>query len=105
MVVGPTGSGKTVILETLGRARFEVEEVNVRMDIMNPKMITTDELYGILDSESRAWTDGLLSKIFKEANTPRDADAKAEADTNADAESKPNCDSSEFLLVSNEPLA
>lgn len=78
MVVGPTGAGKTVILKTLATARSEDEEVNVRIDTMNPKMITTDELYGVLDSETRNWTDGLLSKIFKEANTPREADAKAE---------------------------
>ena len=78
MVVGPTGAGKSVILQTLAQARKEDEEVNVRIDTMNPKMITTDELYGVLDSETRNWTDGLLSKIFKEANTPRDADAKPE---------------------------
>jgi dynein heavy chain len=78
MVVGPTGAGKSVILQTLAQARKEDEEVNVRIDTMNPKMITTDELYGVLDSETRNWTDGLLSKIFKEANTPRDADSKPE---------------------------
>ena len=32
-------------------------------------MVTLNELYGVLDPESRDWTDGLLSKIFKEANT------------------------------------
>jgi len=32
-------------------------------------MITNHELYGVLDPESRDWTDGLLSKIFKEANS------------------------------------
>jgi dynein heavy chain len=48
----------------------EETEIPVRTDVINPKMITNHELYGILDSESRSWTDGLLSKIFKEANTP-----------------------------------
>jgi len=72
MVVGPTGAGKSVIINTLAQARKEEEEVNVRIDIINPKMITGDELYGVLDSETRNWTDGLLSKIFKEANTPKE---------------------------------
>jgi dynein heavy chain, axonemal len=31
-------------------------------------MITNHELYGVLDPESRDWTDGLLSKTFKEMN-------------------------------------
>jgi len=44
----------------------------VRIDTINPKMITGDELYGVLDPETRNWTDGLLSKIFKEANTPKE---------------------------------
>jgi len=44
----------------------------VKIDTINPKMITNHELYGVLDPESRSWTDGLLSKIFKEANTPVD---------------------------------
>jgi len=41
-------------------------------------MLTTHELYGILDPDSRDWTDGLLSKIFKEANRPRTEDDKKE---------------------------
>jgi dynein heavy chain len=31
-------------------------------------MITLHELYGVLDPDSRDWTDGLLSKIFKDIN-------------------------------------
>jgi dynein heavy chain len=31
-------------------------------------MITLNELYGVLDPDSRDWTDGLLSKIFKDMN-------------------------------------
>jgi dynein heavy chain len=33
-------------------------------------------LYGVLDPESRDWTDGLLSKLFKEANRPKTEDDK-----------------------------
>jgi dynein heavy chain len=31
-------------------------------------MITTHELYGVLDPDTRDWTDGLLSKVFKDIN-------------------------------------
>jgi dynein heavy chain, axonemal len=41
-------------------------------------MITNNELYGVLDPDSRDWTDGLLSKIFKECNRPKTDEDKAE---------------------------
>lgn len=33
------------------------------------------ELYGVLDPETRDWTDGLLSSIFREVNKPLDTDS------------------------------
>jgi dynein heavy chain len=69
MVVGPTGSGKSVVLNTLARALTVYRKKPTVIDTINPKMVTLNELYGVLDPESRDWTDGLLSKIFKEANT------------------------------------
>lgn len=35
---------------------------------MNPKSIRTDELYGVMDMQTREWKDGLLSKTFRNAN-------------------------------------
>ena len=68
MIVGPTGAGKSVIINTLKEAIWlEFNEI-VRIWIINPKSITINELYGILDPESRDWTDGLLSKTFRECN-------------------------------------
>ena len=78
MVVGPTGAGKSVILNQLAKAIREDTGIPLRIDMMNPKMITLNELYGVLDPDSRDWTDGLLSKIFKEANTPKSGDDKPE---------------------------
>mmetsp|Transcript_44358 Transcript_44358/g.32395 ORF Transcript_44358/g.32395 Transcript_44358/m.32395 type:complete len:257 (+) Transcript_44358:1518-2288(+) len=68
MVVGPTGSGKSVVINTLAGALKEYTDIPTKIDVINPKMVTTAELYGVLDPDSRDWTDGLLSKIFKEAN-------------------------------------
>ena len=69
MVVGPTGAGKSVIIDTLAKSRKEWTGGQTYIHTINPKMITTKELYGVLDPESRDWTDGLLSKTFKEMNT------------------------------------
>lgn len=69
MVVGPSGSGKSVVLNMLAKSLAVYRKRPTIIDTINPKMVTNTELYGILDPESRDWTDGLLSKIFKEANT------------------------------------
>jgi dynein heavy chain len=68
MVVGPTGAGKSVIIDTLAASLKPFTGSTTFMYTINPKMITLNELYGVLDPESRDWTDGLLSKIFKDIN-------------------------------------
>jgi dynein heavy chain, axonemal len=62
MVVGPTGAGKTTVLEILKK----VETTFIYY--INPKAQTVKELYGTMDMNTREWKDGLLSKIFKIAN-------------------------------------
>jgi dynein heavy chain len=62
MVVGPTGSGKSSVIEILKR----VESTTIYA--MNPKSITVKELYGEMNLETREWKDGLLSKTFRIAN-------------------------------------
>ena len=37
---------------------------------INPKDRSVTELYGVLDPNTRDWTDGLLSSIFREINRP-----------------------------------
>lgn len=68
MCVGPTGAGKSVIINTLASSIKEWNDEHVKINTINAKMVTIHELYGLLDPVSRDWTDGLLSKIFKEAN-------------------------------------
>ena len=76
MIVGPTGSGKSVVINTLAAALKEETDIPTRIDIINAKMVTNLELYGVLDPDTRDWTDGLLSKIFKASNKPKDAEWK-----------------------------
>jgi len=63
MVVGPTGAGKSVVIEILRKS-----SENTVIHVLNPKAITVNELYGVLDPQTREWKDGLLSKIFRTCN-------------------------------------
>ena len=68
MVVGPTGAGKTSIINLLKEARTIPNVRNVVYYIMNPKAQPLLELYGVLDNQTREWKDGILAKTFKFAN-------------------------------------
>eukprot|EP00958_Prasinococcus_capsulatus_P027403 scaffold5502_cov390-Prasinococcus_capsulatus_cf.AAC.6 len=69
MVVGETGGGKSVIIHTLARAQTKLG-LPTKLFILNGKAQSVSELYGTLDPDTREWTDGLLSSIFRELNKP-----------------------------------
>lgn len=64
MIVGQTGGGKSVIVNTLAHAQTAMGRRTV-LSVLNPKAITVPELYGVLDKDTRDWTDGLLSNLFR----------------------------------------
>jgi hypothetical protein len=59
-----TGGGKSVILNALARAQTRLGR-RTTLHVVNPKAISVSELYGVLDKDTRDWTDGLLSNIFR----------------------------------------
>lgn len=69
MVVGPTGSGKTTVINGLRDALTIPKVRTVQIYMMNPKAQTLIELYGDMDKQTREYTDGILSNVFKTANT------------------------------------
>uniref|UniRef100_A0A8C6Y8I9 Dynein axonemal heavy chain 10 n=1 Tax=Naja naja TaxID=35670 RepID=A0A8C6Y8I9_NAJNA len=71
MVVGPTGGGKSVVINALCHAQTKLGLLT-KLYILNPKAMSVIELYGILDPTTRDWTDGVLSNIFREINKPTD---------------------------------
>ncbi|XP_053136194.1 dynein axonemal heavy chain 10 [Hemicordylus capensis] len=71
MVVGPTGGGKSVVINTLCHAQTKLGLLT-KLYTLNPKAMSVIELYGILDPTTRDWTDGVLSNIFREINKPTD---------------------------------
>merc|ERR1719460_752185 len=64
MIVGPTGGGKSVVLDIKCSAQ-SVLKLPTKMFVVNPKAQTVIELYGLMDPDTREWTDGLLSNIFR----------------------------------------
>lgn len=70
MIVGPTGGGKTTVWECLQRASAPAFDLIIKSFIVNPKAQSVLELYGVMDPITRDWTDGILSKIFRECNQP-----------------------------------
>ncbi|ESO91629.1 hypothetical protein LOTGIDRAFT_122204, partial [Lottia gigantea] len=75
MIVGPTGGGKSVVINTLSQAQSRLG-IQTKLFTINPKDRSVIELYGILDPATRDWTDGLLSNIFREINKPTDKNEK-----------------------------
>jgi dynein heavy chain len=70
MIVGPTGGSKTVVMDTLQHAMMPAFDIKIVQYRINPKAQTTNELYGVMDPVSRDWQDGVLSKIFRDLNSP-----------------------------------
>lgn len=75
MVVGPTGGGKTVVIDTLCKAQTELG-LPTRVYVINPKAQPTAALYGVMDPMTRNWTDGIFSNIFRMMNKPTSDDQK-----------------------------
>jgi dynein heavy chain len=69
MVVGPTGGGKTVVMVTLQKAQGNMG-LPTKFFVLNAKAQSVNELYGVLDPETREWADGMLSNIFRDVNKP-----------------------------------
>ncbi|KAM3605484.1 uncharacterized protein V6R79_026173 [Siganus canaliculatus] len=67
-VVGGPGTGKSQILKTLHRTYANMKMKPVWNDI-NPKAVTTDELFGYLHPATREWKDGLFSSTMRELSS------------------------------------
>eukprot|EP00760_Papus_ankaliazontas_P026596 PhM_4_TR3054/c0_g1_i1/m.97841/K10413/DYNC1H; dynein heavy chain 1, cytosolic len=65
MLVGPSGSGKTAAWTTLLRALARFEDVDCHAYIIDPKAISKSELYGLLDSTTRDWQDGIFTMTLR----------------------------------------
>lgn len=64
-IVGNAGTGKTQVWKTLFRTYMNIKRKPVYNDL-NPKAVTNDELFGIINPATREWKDGLLSVLMRE---------------------------------------
>lgn len=75
MLVGPAGSAKTSVLHSLADSLTKLynDEVlgpdyrPVRIQTLNPKSVTMDELYGAVNLATLEWKDGLLGLAVRSA--------------------------------------
>ncbi|CAM4557085.1 unnamed protein product [Lepidochelys kempii] len=71
-VVGNAGTGKSQVLKSLNKTYQIMKRRPVWTDL-NPKAVTNDELFGIINPATREWKDGLFSSIMRElANVTHD---------------------------------
>ncbi|XP_038013499.1 dynein heavy chain 9, axonemal-like [Motacilla alba alba] len=71
-VVGAAGTGKSQVLRSLHKTYQRMKRRPVWTDL-NPKAVTNDELFGVINPATREWKDGLFSSIMRElANISHD---------------------------------
>ncbi|NXS46386.1 DYH9 protein, partial [Balaeniceps rex] len=71
-VVGNAGTGKSQVMRSLNKTYQIMKQRPVWTDL-NPKAVTNDELFGIINPATREWKDGLFSSIMRElANITHD---------------------------------
>jgi len=70
MLVGMAFSGKSKVIEILARALTILhgtgDFVKANFYKLNPKSITSFQLYGLFDPDTKSWTDGVLPIIMRE---------------------------------------
>lgn len=64
-IIGLAGTGKSEVWRTLYRAYQNLKYKPMYNDL-NPKAVTTDELFGIINPATREWKDGLISVLMRE---------------------------------------
>ncbi|KAM7382161.1 hypothetical protein PAMA_012837 [Pampus argenteus] len=64
-VIGNAGTGKSQVMRSLQRTYQNMKRRPVWADL-NPKAVTNDELFGIINPATREWKDGLFSCIMRE---------------------------------------
>ncbi|XP_039966059.1 dynein beta chain, ciliary [Bactrocera tryoni] len=64
-IVGNTGTGKTKIWQTLLET-YRIQKLKPVCSVLNPKALSNDELFGVVNSTTREWKDGLFSSIMRE---------------------------------------
>lgn len=69
-IIGFAGTGKSEVWKTLNKT-YHNQKRKPHFNDLNPKAVTNDELFGIVNPSTREWRDGLFSIIMRDqANLP-----------------------------------
>ena len=74
-VMGPAGAGKSTTWKMLAKSQDKVGKKTTACDL-NPKSISTNELYGHVLMSTREWKDGILSKTMRSLGEINDTHPK-----------------------------
>jgi dynein heavy chain len=64
-ILGPSGCGKTACYKTLQVALSKLGD-KCATSALNPKAVSSNELYGFIHPQTKEWKDGILSNIFRQ---------------------------------------
>lgn len=64
-IIGFAGTGKTEVWKTLNKT-YQNQKRKPTYNDLNPKAVTNDELFGIVNPATREWKDGLFSIIMRD---------------------------------------
>lgn len=64
-VIGNAGTGKSCVWKTLAKTYQNLKMKPSYVDL-NPKAVTNDELFGVINPTTREWKDGLFSTIMRD---------------------------------------
>ena len=64
-IIGMAGTGKSQVWKTLFRT-YQNQKKKPYITDLNPKAVSNDELYGIINPTTREWKDGLFSVIMRD---------------------------------------
>lgn len=73
--MGPPGAGKSSTWKTLAKAQNLSGRKTTLVDL-NPKVVSTNELYGVCDPKTRDWKDGLMSNKLRALSEEPDTNPK-----------------------------
>ena len=65
IVVGPAGTGKTTAWTALREALEKVQGTKIKFYVIDPKAMTKEDLFGVLDNTTLEWTDGVFTHILR----------------------------------------
>jgi dynein heavy chain len=74
-IIGNSGTGKSQIWKMLCKTYQNMGKKCSAVDL-NPKAVSTDELYGCINPSTREWKDGLFSCILREMASAQGTDPK-----------------------------